>query len=188
MDYIGNIDYWDSKFKARGKIPLNPDNELIKNIDLLSEGSVLDLACGDGRNSLYLLDKGFKVTGVDFSLEALIRLKHFANLNNFEVSTTQVDLTVEKSLDMIGCFDNVIVNHYRLVDHQMKSISDRLNIGGVLFLTGFGYKHKIDEKIKEGDLIVESDFKYLNKNMRQIHYNEYQDERGFFVTYIYKKY
>ena len=139
--------------KQEEKNPLDPDDELIKNIELLSEGSVLDIACGDGRNSLFLLDKGFQLTGVDFSIEALNRLNHFAALNDFEVSTIQIDLSKKKSLDSIGCFDNIIVNHYRLPDHQMEYISERLKEDGVLFLTGFGHKHKQNEKIKEKDLI-----------------------------------
>lgn len=187
MDYIGNANYWDTKFKSRGESLLEPDDELIKNIELLSKGSVLDIACGDGRNSLFLLDKGFKLTGVDFSAEALNRLNYFATLNEFEVSTIQVDLSKKNSLDSIGCFDNIIVNHYRLPDHQMKSISDRLKKGGVLFITGFGHKHKTDGKIKESDLIIENNFEYLNKDMKRIQYNEYHDERGFFVTCIYRK-
>lgn len=187
MEYIGNVDYWNSKFKSRGKNLLEPDRELVSHINLLSRGSVLDLACGDGRNSLYLLQNGFKLTGVDFSTEALDRLKHFAKQNSFDISTLQADLNQKNALDLLGCFDNIIINHYKLADHQLKSISKRLNIGGVLFLTGFGHKHKIDEKITVNDLIVERDLKYLNKELKLIHYNEYEDERGFFVTYVYKK-
>ncbi|MBI9014665.1 MAG: methyltransferase domain-containing protein [Clostridiales bacterium] len=187
MDYIGNINYWDTKFKSRGESLLEPDTELIDNVDILSKGSVLDIACGDGRNSLFLLKKGFNVTGVDFSSEALDRLNHFVKLYKHEISTVKVNLNSENSLDSIGCFDNIIINHYRLPVHQMKSISNRLKKDGILFITGFGHKHIPDEKIKDGDLIRESDFEYLNHKMKLIHYNEYSDARGFFVTYIYKK-
>jgi len=187
MDYIGNINYWDTKFKSRGDKLMQPDSELTKNLDLLSKGSVLDLACGDGRNSLYLLSKGFKVTGVDFSSEAINRLNYFAKISEFEVTAVQVDLNQKNSLESLGQFDNIIVNHYRLPEHQMKLISDYLKKEGVLFVTGFGHKHKPNEKIMERDLIMESDFECLSKNMKLIHYNEYNDERGCFVTYIYKK-
>lgn len=34
-------------------------------------GAVLDLACGEGRNSIWLATLGWRVTGVDFSAEAI---------------------------------------------------------------------------------------------------------------------
>ena len=188
MDYIGNINYWDVKFKERSNSPLNPDNELVKNTNLLLNGTVLDVACGDGRNSLYLLRQNFKVTGVDFSSEALARLENFAKQNKFEISIFQIDLTKKNSLDSIGTFDNIIVNHYKLQKNQMKKISNHLNKNGILFITGFAHKHETNEKIKDGDLIKEEDFELLRRDFKLIYYNEYRDIRGFFVTYIYKKY
>lgn len=187
MIYMGDRKYWDQKFEQRGNKLLDPDNELVKNINYLKKGTVLDLACGDGRNSLYLLKEGFEVTGVDFSFEALERLKYFASLNNFNIFTIQLDLTNEYSLENFKKFDNIVINHYRFPKKQMTSLIKVLKSSGILFITGFSHKHQPSIKVKENDLILKSDFEDIDKQVELIHYHEYEDLRGSFATYIFKK-
>lgn len=40
---------------------------LIKNLQLKANHSIIDIACGRGRHALYLAEQGFNVTGVDLS-------------------------------------------------------------------------------------------------------------------------
>lgn len=184
---MGNESYWDEKFENRGGNPLKPEEALVKSIMYLKSGTVLDLACGDGRNSLFLLKEGFNVTGVDFSIKALERLHTFAARNNYKVNTKKVDLSKGDALDNIEEFDNIIINHYRLSKEQLSSIHKHLRIEGILFINGFGHKHVPDSKIREEDLIQPSDFDGLKENLELVKYNETIDERGSFVTYIYRK-
>ena len=187
MKYMGNKKYWDEKFDTRSDTPLSPEKSLVENEDCLKKGSVLDIACGDGRNTLFLLKKGFTVTGVDFSNKALERLKMFAERNSYLVNTVQLDLSMPDSLNNIGIFDNILINHYRLNREQLKNIKDHLTDEGILFVCGFGHKHKVDSKIRKDDLIQPTDFEDILKSFKLIKYVENQDDRGFFVTYIFKK-
>lgn len=41
--------------------------------------NILDLACGKGRHSAYLASKGYKVTGVDLSVNSITHAKQFEN-------------------------------------------------------------------------------------------------------------
>lgn len=186
MEYMGNESYWDKKFENRGGNPLKPEEALVKNIKYLKSGTVLDLACGDGRNRFFLLQEGFNVTGVDFSIKALERLHKFAARNNYKVNTKKIDLSKADALDNLEEFDNIIINHYRLSKEQLSSINKHLRIEGVLFISGFGQKHVPDSKIREEDLIQPSDFDGLNESLELVKYNETIDERGSFVTYIYR--
>ena len=187
MNYMGDKDFWDVKFASRSDTLLSPEKSLVKNIRYFKNGSVLDIACGDGRNTLFLLENGFNVTGIDFSVKALERLNRFAKRNNYSVHTKQIDLNKPNSLENIGVFNNIIINHYRLNKEQFKNLENHLVEGGTLFVCGFGYKHKTDNKIRKEDLIQEDDFKYIRSSLDLIKYNEIQDERGFFVTYIFSK-
>lgn len=187
MKYMGNKKYWDEKFDTRSDTPLSPEKSLVENEDCLKKGSVLDIACGDGRNTLFLLKKGFTVTGVDFSNKALERLKMFAERNSYLVNTVQLDLSMPDSLNNIGIFDNILINHYRLNREQLKNIKDHLTDEGILFVCGFVHKHKVDSKIRKDDLIQPTDFEDILKSFELIKYVENQDDRGFFVTYIFKK-
>lgn len=187
MDYMGNKQYWDDKFVNRGDKLLSPEKSVVDNIGYFKVGSVLDIACGDGRNTLFFSEKGFKVTGVDFSNKALERLKMFAERDNYLVYTEQIDLSIADSLKDIGIFDNILINHYRLNKDQLADMENHITDDGILFICGFGDKHNVDSKIKKEDLIQVTDFEDTNYSFELIKYIENQDDRGAFVTYIYCK-
>jgi len=50
--------------------------------DVPEGGSVLDLACGIGRHSVLLAEKGYKTVGVDISPTLIARAKELANESN----------------------------------------------------------------------------------------------------------
>lgn len=187
MEYMGNEEYWDKKFNQRGDKPLGPETSLVNNINLFKEDSVLDLACGDGRNTLFLLENNFRVTGADFSAKALQRLDQFVKNLNYSVKTKQIDLSIPNALINVGVFDNILINHYRLNQENLGDIENYISDNGILFISGFGDKHKVDEKIREEDLIQAFDFQILEKSFDLIKYIELEDNRGFFVTYIFQK-
>jgi len=61
---------WDSRYRA-GDAPSEPHPLVIEIAKMMPSGRALDLACGAGRNARYLHDRGWSVTAVDLSLEAL---------------------------------------------------------------------------------------------------------------------
>lgn len=187
MEYMGDKKYWDKKFRDRGETLLSPEKSLIENLGCFKEGSVLDLACGDGRNTLFLLEKSFEVTAVDFSEQALERLRAFAERKSLAVHTKHIDLSETGSLEKLGVFDNIIINHYRLTKTQLNGLGKHLRRDGILFVSGFGDKHRVDEKIRADDLIQPTDFDGIQEAMELITFDESQDERGVFVTYIFRK-
>lgn len=52
-------------------------NKLIKYLNPVKGSTFLDLACGKGRHSLFLHDKGFEVSGVDLSTENIKEAKNY---------------------------------------------------------------------------------------------------------------
>lgn len=187
MEYMGDDKFWDEKFASRSDELLGPEKSLVDNIEYFKVGSVLDIACGDGRNSMFLLEKGFEVTGVDFSSRALERLNRFANRKNYTVETKMIDLSDIGALSNIGVFDNIIINHYRLSKEVLANIHNHISENGILFACGFGHKHQADERIRKEDLIQPSDFEEIKKTFGLVKYMENKDDRGFFVTYIFRK-
>lgn len=187
MEYMGDKGYWDEKFSVRGDKPLSPERVVVENIKYFKRGTVLDVACGDGRNALLLLEEGFQVTGIDFSNEALIRLEKFAEENNYEVTTKLVDLRKENAFNDMGVFDNILINHYRLSKNQLVKLANHISESGILLVSGFGHNHKTDIKIGENELIQPSDFEDLGNLFELMDYKDHEDERGFFVTYIFRK-
>ena len=54
-------------------------DNLIKELSISQNSSILDLACGKGRHAVYLNKKSFKVTGTDLSAESIDFAKQFEN-------------------------------------------------------------------------------------------------------------
>jgi SAM-dependent methyltransferase len=69
---LDSIDYYNkyANLYFESTVELNMKETLDKFISYLPEGAeVMDLGCGSGRDSLYLIEKGFDVTPVDGSRE-----------------------------------------------------------------------------------------------------------------------
>jgi tellurite methyltransferase len=69
---------------------------LVAHLDLFlrqgSRGPVLDLACGDGQNGVFLAGRGLDVICCDISVEALERAGELAGRHGVTVSLWEVDL------------------------------------------------------------------------------------------------
>ncbi|MFA9376447.1 MAG: hypothetical protein ACERKZ_06810 [Lachnotalea sp.] len=84
-------------------------------------------------------------------------------------------------------FDNILINHYRLNNEQLIGLENHISENGILFINGFGHKHVVNSKIREEDLIQPTDFAGIQRYFELIKHIEDQDDRGYFVTYIFRK-
>jgi SAM-dependent methyltransferase len=72
---------WDSYYTDHahlGDLDFSPEPLLVMASEMLPAGEALDLACGAGRNALYLAGLGWRVTAVDRSFAALGLLRQRA--------------------------------------------------------------------------------------------------------------
>jgi len=80
-------------------------SEVLNAMNYITPGKVLDLGCGNGRNSLYLSNKGFDVTAWDKnhnSLSNLQRIREAEGLNNLHIDSVDLNnLTFDGEYDFI---------------------------------------------------------------------------------------
>ncbi len=70
---------WDARYSGRDLVWGAAPNMWVEQVcTTLPPGRALDLACGEGRNALWLATQGWTVTGVDFSAVALERAAELA--------------------------------------------------------------------------------------------------------------
>jgi len=90
--------------------------ELIKAVKKreIRGSTVLDVGCGDGNNAIYLASKGFDVTGIDISANAIKMAKQNARKAKVNVKFMTLDAlkigTLDKKFDTIidfGLFHNL---------------------------------------------------------------------------------
>lgn len=63
---------WDERYRAHGLVWGGPPNRwVVEELEDAPPGRALDLACGEGRNALWLAAHGWQVTAVDFSAVAI---------------------------------------------------------------------------------------------------------------------
>ena len=119
---------------------------------------LLDLACGDGRNALYLAQLGMQVEAVDFCPTALQRLNRFASRQNLCLHTKQMDLSDPNAVEQLGSYDLILCNHYRLSAAAADRLREHLLPGGKLWLNGFVRCPQDNPAIRPEDLLCVQDY------------------------------
>ena len=189
MNYMGDSTWWNNRFKNRALNQMKPELCLQEDARTFSPHlKILDVACGDGRNALYLAALGHEVSAVDFSEEALKRLHYFASQENLHLSTFTADLSTNFFQVLKGLsFDVIIINHYRLNHKNYGKLITFLNPGGILWVNGFQEVPLDNPDIKPSDLILDSDFTTLKSLCELTDQKAYTLNDRQFVRYIWTK-
>ena len=104
---------WDRRYAGRELLwTAEPNRFLVAETEGLEPGRALDLACGEGRNAVWLAEQGWRVTGVDFSGVALGKAGELARARGVEVELVESDLTAWEPER--GAFDLVVVLYLQL--------------------------------------------------------------------------
>lgn len=66
--------FWDERYRSKPALwSGNPNPHLLTDADGLAAGTALDVGCGEGADAIWLAQRGWQVTAVDFSAVALER-------------------------------------------------------------------------------------------------------------------
>ena len=142
---------------------LKPAQLLLEHLNLFTDetlpGAVLDMACGDGHNGIFLAQNHLPVICCDKSREALDRARRLAAKYGVTIRLWQVDLERE-GIDPLPqeSYGGILVFRY-LHRPLMPSIRKALRKGGVLIYETFtveqpkfGKPHNPDFLLKPGEL------------------------------------
>lgn len=130
---------WGRFIKFNGIIA--PSAKLLQHLvhNLTRGGIVLDIGCGEGRNSLYLSRVGFNVISIDLSSEAVRATKQIffsQDLRGLSMRADARHLSIaDESVDGIlahHVFDHMDGESFKLATSEATRV---LKIGGVMLLT-----------------------------------------------------
>lgn len=87
-------DRWNRRWAGEERVHASttPSRFLVAEVADLRPGTALDLACGAGRNAVWLAEQGWRVTAVDFSGVALRMARAFAAERRVEVEWVEADV------------------------------------------------------------------------------------------------
>lgn len=85
---------WNRRWAGEERVHAStaPSRFLVAEVADLRPGTALDLACGAGRNAVWLAEQGWRVTAVDFSGVALRMARDFAAERRVEVEWVEADV------------------------------------------------------------------------------------------------
>ncbi len=94
--------HWDTIYASRSLVStIDYAQYVASHIKPSSHPSLLDIGCGDGRDSLFFAQQGFSVTAVDFSEIAIAKLlKQSSAITTFVQDIRTIDFP-EQSFDVV---------------------------------------------------------------------------------------
>jgi len=124
---------WNKRFESQDSyLGSRPSPFLAREIDRIKRlapgNTALDVACGEGRNSVFLAQNGFRVTGLDISEVGLAKAAARAEEGGVEVNFIRVDLD---DYELVERYD-LIINFNFLLRELIPQEMRALNPGGVL--------------------------------------------------------
>ena len=100
---------WNDRYATADYVwKADPNIFLVSEIAGLAPGRALDLACGEGRNAVWLAEQGWSATGVDFSDMGLDKGRRLAAERGVEVEWVCADATTweppAETFDLVAVF------------------------------------------------------------------------------------
>jgi SAM-dependent methyltransferase len=127
---------WDERYAEGDWADIGEPARILEDAEawLGEPGFALDVACGAGRNALWLARRGFKVVAVDISWEGLQRLQRRTRDENFDIHLVHADL---ESLAFPPNTFDLIINSRFLLRPIFAGLRHALKPGGLLLVETF---------------------------------------------------
>jgi 2-polyprenyl-3-methyl-5-hydroxy-6-metoxy-1,4-benzoquinol methylase len=142
---------WDQRYNKRsyvyGRIPAK---FLAENFDYLKGfRTVLDMGMGEGRNAVFLAQKGHQVTGMDISSVAIKKARRLAKDHGVKIKTIVGAMDKYKIAD--GSYDSIICFYF--VNRELnQKIQNWLKPGGILIYEAHTTKQLMKSKAKNAKI------------------------------------
>ncbi|HEY9046819.1 MAG TPA: class I SAM-dependent methyltransferase [Ohtaekwangia sp.] len=108
---------------------------LRKSLHDIAFDDCLEIGCGTGKNTVWLVGKAKHITAVDFSEEMLAKAKE--KVENDKVYFHQADISKawtfrSKLYDLVSF--SLVLEHINDLDHVFRETSDALRVGGYVYI------------------------------------------------------
>lgn len=177
---------WDQRYSRSNFIyGKSPAPFLSENYQYIPfESTVLDMGMGEGRNAVFLAQKGYKVTGIDISSVAV--KKSYLLAQEFGVKIKGIAASLKDYKIDPGSYDAIICFYY--VDRSLiPKIKEWLKPGGILIYEAHTTKENRSRSDEEANFLKEQELLNLFKGMRVLKYEEPLHEKEFRSSIILMK-
>ena len=185
------------------------DLDKVSTIETLSKydfENVLELGCGTGKNTKWLLEKAKRIIGLDFSQEMLNKAKE--KISDERVFFKRADLTKSWEIDnnfadLITC--SLTLEHIKNLNHIFNQANLKLKKNGLFFISelhpfkqysGSKAKYETENGTKELEVYIHHISEYIddakNNGLEFVEMKEWFDEntkKGLprLISFVFKK-
>jgi len=127
---------WANQYDSNNNKTRDLEAKALRSIlESLHFGSLLEIGCGTGKNSEWLVTKASHVTAVDFSAGMLEKAKEKIKANNIEF--VQADITqlwnfTSSSFDIITF--SLVLEHIENLDFIFSEAKKKIHAGGYIYI------------------------------------------------------
>ena len=178
----------------------------IETLNNLVFKNVLELGCGTGKNTEWLLNKAERIIGLDFSQEMLNKAEE--KISDKRVTFKKADLTKDWKIennfaDLIT--SSLTLEHIKNLDHVFSQANQKLNKNGLFFISelhsfkqysGSKAKYETENGTEELEVYVHHISEYIddakNNGFQLIELKEWFDENSEneiprLISFVFKK-
>ena len=117
-------EHWDARYAQEVNLwSAKPNRFLVAEVSELPPGRGLDLACGEGQNSIWLAGLGWRMLGVDYSSVAIDKARGRAERDGVDVDFLCDDLVTHEPEAV--AFDLVIVLYLHIGADERRLVLER---------------------------------------------------------------
>ena len=186
MANLGHENLYKAKKHVWGS---KPNDSVLKYVDKLAPGSILDLASGDGRNTIYLAKQGFNITAVDISPTGINNLKDSAEQQGVGEFVTAVVSSIGNYVSDAPLNNSVCTYVLHLLPeeefgHAIEALAN-IKENGIVIIEDFLKAPPLYSGVSDKHWVERNELtKYFGKNWNVLEYSEFttkakkKDESG----------
>lgn len=153
-----DLNNWNERYRSKERagedLQTEPTKLVVKATQNVSPGKTLDLACGTGRNAIWLAQQGWAVTAVDGAGAALEILEERARKLHLNVKTVVANLHTGEYTITPSHWDLITICYYLQRD-LIEPAKNGTRPGGLLLIivhTTEGDEQPTESRLRPGEL------------------------------------
>lgn len=170
--FIDDIKYWEKYYK-KNNIPFEPtpfSKFILQYLDLENGKNLVELGCGNGRDSIFLSNSGINVLGIDqVNTEIKFLNKEFSSDNLKFICSDFTNLDLDFKFDYVYSRFTLHSIDEEAENRVLNWVSDHLNENGLFFV----------EARSINDTLYNSGTQISNNENFTDHYRRYMDKSIF---------
>ncbi|WP_415395884.1 class I SAM-dependent methyltransferase [Sulfurimonas sp. CS5] len=169
---------WDVKYLEKSQLlrPREASQNLKKNIVHCKGTKALDLACGSGRNSIFLAQCGFEVDAFDIAEVAIKALEAEAKKRNLTSKINAYKVDLDTHIIKKNYYDIIVMSNF-LDRAVLASAMKSLKKDGILFVETYMLSDSNEKDSNINNLLKSQELKeMLDDSWDILYYDEFENE------------